>query len=284
MDFGKKRIRNHQILEEYHVLLQKKQLHTLNTITKESVLDSTDELNKFVERYRNKTKKRRYVDFNQGLDCRYIDEEKMQLLSQLPIVPMRIAFDRLSLRKPYERAIRLAVKYGIRYLSNYILFNYDDTPEELWLRLQINQDLNTELQIKIYSFPMKFVTMSGEESKSRSYVGKYWNPKYLRAIQCILNVTKTGVVMDRPAFFEEAFGRNLDEYREILLLPEAYIMNRKHFKENGDRDKWRDQLNNFTRQQQNRVKSIIYSNNFLHIPESSSQAINEFLQHYLSQK
>ena len=97
----------------------------------------------------------------------------MRLLSQLPIMPMRIAFDRLALRNPYERAIRLAVKYGIRDLSNYILFNYDDTPEELWHRLKINQDLNIELQIKIYSFPMKFVPMCGEESKNRTYVGKH---------------------------------------------------------------------------------------------------------------
>lgn len=285
LDFGKRRIKSTKTLTQYEQLLCEKKLNTLTVFTKENVLNSKDEINKFIEKYRNKNKKRRYVDFNQGLDCRYLNEKKMQLLSQLPIVPMRIAFDRLALRKPYERAIRLAVKYEIRYLSNYMLFNYDDTPEELWQRLKINQDLNTELQIKIYSFPMKFTQMTGEESRDRSsYIGKYWNPKYLRAIQCILNVTKTGVVMDRPAFFEEAFGRNLDEYQEILLLPEAYIMNRKQFKENGMRDKWREQFNNLNCQQQNKIKLIIHSNNFSNLKKSSSMAINEFMKHYLPRK
>lgn len=281
-DFGKKRIRSAKILAQYEQLLCERKLNTSSTLTKEIVLNSKDEINQFIEKYRNKTKKQRYVDFNQGLDCRYLKEEKMRLLSRLPIMPMRIAFDKLALRQQYEKAIRLAFKYGIRHLSNYMLFNYDDTPEELWQRLKINQDLNTELQIKIYSFPMKFVPMNGEEAKSRSYVGKHWNPKYLRAIQCILNVTRTGVVMDRPAFFEEAFGRNLEEYQEILLLPEAYIMNRRRFKENGMRDKWRDQLKNLTRKQERKVLDTIYSNDFSHPHNFSNKAIREFIEHYTS--
>ena len=280
LGFGKKRIRNQRIFEKYEALLYEKGLDTLSKYTKENVLDSKNELNEFIEKFRNKNKKRRYVDFNQGFDCRYIDEEKMRLLSQLPIMPMRIAFDRLTLRNPYERAIRLAVKYGIRHLSNYILFNYEDTPEELWDRLKINQDLNIELQIKIYSFPMKFVPMKGEEAKGRAYVGKHWNPKFLRAIQCILNVTKTGVVMDRPAFFEKAFGRNLEEYQEILLLPEAYIMNRLHFEENGMTEKWRNQFKNFTQKQKNDVLQIIYSNYFSHLQRFSNKAMAEFMEHY----
>lgn len=125
MDFGKKRIKSKNILEQYEEILHISKLDTLRTFTKEDVLCVKDELNEFIERYRNKSKKRRYMDFNQGLDVAILMK---RLLSQLPIMPMRIAFDRLTLRNPYERAIRLAVKYGIRHLSNYILFNYDDTP------------------------------------------------------------------------------------------------------------------------------------------------------------
>ena len=81
-------------------------------IKKELILESKDELNYYVEKYRLKTPKNRYVDFNQGIDCRYVDEEKMKLLSQIPIRPMRIAFDHISLKEKYENAIRLADKYG----------------------------------------------------------------------------------------------------------------------------------------------------------------------------
>ena len=49
---------------------------------------------------------------------------------------MRIAFDHISLKDKYENAIRLADKYGVKELSNYILFNYVDKPEHLWERLK----------------------------------------------------------------------------------------------------------------------------------------------------
>ncbi len=279
-EFGNRRIRNTKIREQYYQLLHERKFDYCWSFTKQNLLNSKDEINKFIEKYRHKTPKRRYVDFNQGLDCRYLDEEKMKLLSQLPIQPMRIAFDKLSLRELYEKAVRLAVKYGIRHLSNYILFNYDDTPEDLWHRLNINQNLNRELNIKIYSFPMKFVPMSGEDAKNRSFVGPNWSPKYLRAIQCILNVTRTGVVMDRPAFFEEAFGHTLEEYFEILMLPETYILHRNHFKENGIRNKWRNQWQNLNSIERKEAESIIFFNKFYSFEDSTSKAVVDFMKHY----
>jgi len=127
---------------------------------------------------------------------------------------------------------------------------------------------------------MKFVPMSGEASKSRSFVGKFWNPKYLRAIPCILNVTRTGVVMDRTAFFEKAFGRTIEEYIEILRLPETYILYRKHFEDNGILEIWHNQFENLTTPQKEEALKIIYSNDFANINNLSSKAVFEFMKHY----
>ncbi len=113
----------------------------------------------------------------------------MALLSRLPIKPMRIAFDHIALRDIYENAIRLADKYGVRTLSNYILFNYQDKPEHLWERLEINLQLNSELQSTVYSFPMKYIPLYGEDATNRKFLGTHWNRKYIRSIQCILNAT-----------------------------------------------------------------------------------------------
>ena len=169
----------------------------------------------------------RHVDFNQGLDARYLTEEKMALLSQLSLKPLRIAFDDIKYEKLYTRKIKLAHKYGIKHLSNYILFNFHDTVEDFYRRLQVNIELNEELGLSIFSFPMKFVPLN---AKNRKYVSPNWTETQLRGIQCILHATR-GVVGPRRPFFEAAFGKTADEFKYIIQQPEELIFNRKKMKE-----------------------------------------------------
>ena len=44
----------------------------------------------------------------------------MKLMSEIPIRPLRIAFDHLKYEKKYRRAVELAAHYGIKEFSNYI--------------------------------------------------------------------------------------------------------------------------------------------------------------------
>lgn len=171
-------------------------------------------------------KAQRYVDFNQGVDARLLTEEKMELLSQLPLKPLRIAFDNIKFEKLYTNKIRLAHKYGIRHLSNFILFNYDDTPEDFYRRLQINIELNEELGLSIFSFPMRYVPL---DAKDRKYVNPNWTKTQLRGIQCILHATH-GVVGPRRPFFEKAFGRDAGEFKYIIEQPEEIIFHRENMK------------------------------------------------------
>lgn len=258
-------------------------LHKVDSISKEMILESHSEVSYYVEKYRKKSTKNRYVDFNQGIDCRYVDEEKMKLLSQIPIRPMRIAFDHVSLKDKYINAIRLADKYGVKELSNYILFNYVDKPEDLWSRLKINVDLHKELNSNIFSFPMKFIPLYGYESLDRKYIGKHWNRKYLRAIQCVLNVTK-GIGMPGTTFFERAFGKNLDEYFEILMMPEPFILWRNFYDSKGLTDKWRYQLKNLTKQQMEEANKIILSNDFYSFNGTTSKSVVSIMKYYQQSK
>lgn len=193
----------------------------------------------------NSRKLTRYIDFNQGTDARLITEEKMKLLSKLEIRPLRIAFDHADTENVqlYINAQKLAAKYGFNVLSNYILFNFEDSPYELYFRLKINIELNEEFKTrgyktKIWSFPMKYMPISGEHCKDRKYVGKYWNRKLLRGIQCILSATH-GVVGPNREFFEHAFGKDYDEFLMILYMPEEYIIHRKDNLLNGNIKKYR---------------------------------------------
>ena len=97
--------------------------------------------------------KARYLDFNQGVDGRKINDENMEQLARLAIHPLRIAFDDIKLKDVYCEAVRTAHRHGIKEISNYILFNYKDEPKDLYERLRVNIELNEELGIQIFSFP-----------------------------------------------------------------------------------------------------------------------------------
>ena len=161
------------------------------------MLEHDKELSPIIEKYRNKAKKARYLDFNQGVDARKINDETMEQLARLAVRPLRIAFDDIHLKDVYCQAVRTAHRHGIKEISNYILFNYKDKPEDLYERLRINIELNKELGIQIFSFPMKYSPISETD---RTYIGINWYKKSVRAISAILQVTR-GVVAAGSSFF-----------------------------------------------------------------------------------
>ena len=227
--------------------------------------------------------RRRYVDFNQGIDLRLLTKDKMKKLAEIPIKPLRIAFDKFSLKDKYVKALRLAAECGIKYLSNYILFNYDDTPDEFYLRLRINVEINEEFEregysTRIWSFPMKYSPVFGEHGKDRKFVGENWNPRYLRSIQCILNATH-GIVGPKRKFFEFAFGKNIKEFNKLLLMPDDYIIYREKYKNNGAAD-WNDLLNSLSSRQKEEFRNLICENQVNNVIRSKHPEINALFSHY----
>lgn len=276
---------NGESQQNLYNLMETLSLLSVNTATKQNILTIYPDVKELYEKHRNKTPKQRYVDFNQGVDARLLvkDEMKMKLLSEIPINPLRIAFDSIKYEKIYVRAVELAAKYGIRHLSNYLLYNEKDKPIELYQRLKINVDLCESLDINIYSFPMKFHPINGKEwYANRNFIGEHWNRKYIRAIQTILNATK-GKIGKGKSFFYEAFGHNEDEYHKLLYMPETYILFRFFFKDIGYTERWWNEFNNFSTIDLNTVKTIIEKNDFTDIDNlNCSKPIKDFLRnHYL---
>lgn len=175
----------------------------------------------------------RRVDFNQGVDARELarNEELMKQIARTCISPLRIAFDHLSLRKQYETSIRMAAVNGLRSLSNYMLYNYNDDPVDLFDRMHLNVLLNEELDIRIFSFPMRYHPV---DQIDRSYVGKHWNRYQIRSMQVILQATH-GIVSGSPDFFRKAFGGTSEQFIKLLALPHHFIFNRMWYEEGGGR-------------------------------------------------
>ena len=175
----------------------------------------------------------RRVDFNQGVDARILCKDRMYLreMSTICLKPLRIAFDHIGVRKPYETAIRYAHEFGLYELSNYMLYNFHDSPADLYERMRLNIDLNEELGIRIFSFPMRY---QPTDLKDRSHVGDKWNRYYLRSMQIILQATH-GIVSGSPTFFKRAFGESVDQFELLLARPERFIFNRVWYEDLGGR-------------------------------------------------
>jgi hypothetical protein len=174
---------------------------------------------------------KRRVDFNQGVDARILCKDPMYLreLATICLKPLRIAFDHLGLKKPYEQAIRYSADVGLRELSNYMLYNFRDDPADLFERMWLNVQLNEELGIRIWSFPMRYQPTDLPE---RSFVSNGWTRYELRSLQIILQATH-GVVSGEPAFFRRAFGSHAESFRRILLMPQHFIFNREWYEADG---------------------------------------------------
>lgn len=225
---------------------------------------------KFEKIYLNKPKKR-YVDFNQGIDARLITEEKVKKLAEIPVRPLRIAFDHWELHETYEHAIRLAAKHGITHLSNYLLYNFKDKPIELYYRMKMNVDLCEELGISIYSFPMKYHPIQDPEYfRVRTYLGEHWNRKFVRAIQAVLNSTK-GKVGKGKSFFERAFGKDELGFEERLYMPEAMLIYRDFFEYETELEpEWWHEFNKLSETKRNVLKKIVGANEFSNIETLTS--------------
>ena len=167
---------------------------------------------------------KRRVDFNQGVDARILAKTPMYLreMAKICIDPLRIAFDHVGMRRVYERSVEMAADYGLRSLSNYMLYNFMDTPGDLYQRMNINIELNARLGVRIWSFPMRYLPVT---MKDRSHVGKHWTRYYLRSFQIMLQATH-GVVSGSDEFFHRAFGNSFEEFERLLALPHAFIFQR----------------------------------------------------------
>lgn len=179
---------------------------------------------------RNAPPVKRRVDFNQGVDARILSKTPMYLkeMATICIDPLRIAFDHVGMRRVYERSVHMSADFGLTSLSNYMLYNFMDTPSDLYERMSINIELNEQLGIRIWSFPMRYLPVT---LKDRTHVGKNWNRYYLRSFQIMLQATH-GVVSGSKEFFLRAFGNSEEDFERLLSLPHAFIFQRD-FYENG---------------------------------------------------
>ena len=251
------------------------------TASPEAVIAADSYFRPLRAKYFHPVKRSRYVDFNQGIDARLVTLPKMKRLAEINIRPLRIAFDHYSQRDIYIRPARIAAECGIDDLSNYLLYNFDDRPDELYHRMRINVDLCEELDVKIYSFPMKYHPVRDPQYfRNRDYIGVHWNRKFIRAVQAVMNSTK-GKIGRGAEFFGAAFGHDIDEFHEILYMPETFIIYREKYKHTLA-EEWRTKFRALSDPDSREAKIIIERNAFTPGEiNHASESVRDILRYYL---
>ena len=253
----------------------------IETCTREAFISTYREFAPYFQRKYDKQKgKQRFVDFNQGVDARLFNDKIVSLLSDIAIRPLRIAFDNIRDKDVYVKAVTMSVNHGIKDFSNYLLYNFKDKPIDLYNRLKLNVDKCEEFGVSIYSFPMKYHPVKGEHSHDRDFIGEHWNRKYIRAIQAILNATK-GKVGRGQSFFEEAFGKDENEFQELLMMPETFLLYRFFFRDLGYTQRWRDDMAKLSTEERKELYPIIFNNDFNNIEELTDNiSLRKVLAYY----
>lgn len=157
------------------------------------------------------------VDFNQGLDARLVTEEVANKLTGLNVPTIRFAYDFPGMRKGMQRAIMNLRAAGlsnrrIGHICCYVLYNYRDTPEDLFERVR---DL---LAWGIAAYPMRYQPLSGEHAFEKdSYVSPNWTIEQLNMVAMARRVIGYGGALPPYKGLQEKFrtARNFEEAFEL---------------------------------------------------------------------
>jgi len=265
----------------YGLLLNHGLLHDY-TATKDGILTVFAEMKDDYEKARSKKPVIRFIDFNQGMDARLATPEKMAKLATVAIRPFRVAFDTWAIRKHYVNTVRLANENGITQMSNYLLYNFYDKPLDLYRRLLLNIDLCDALGVNIYSFPMKYhPIMDAKWFSNRDYLGLHWSRKAVRTVQSVLNSTKGKIGRGRTFFFK-AFGRDENEFIEMIQMPEAFIIKRWDAEISGLTAKWRNAYHALAEEDKKVTDKIVAGRSFgPECVKNQKKSIQKVLQFHL---
>lgn len=224
-------------------------------------------------------RKRKVVDFNQGLDVRLISRKHIKKLSTIELRPLRLAFDDITLRETYRRKVEWCLEAGFTEISSYVLYNFQDSPADIYHRLRISCELNARHGCRIYSFPMKYIPC---DSKDRKHISSRWTRRQIRGLQCILNATH-GIAPTDPDFFRVAFGENVREFQQILQMPENYIIERSKHAGNGVIRQWKNSYESMSPYERRLIKKLIAGGKGTINGHAKSMKIEQFLTHYLNE-
>jgi hypothetical protein len=154
-------------------------------------------------------------DFNQALEAKLFKDFHSKLLMTINLTTLRFAFDGMHEDGYFQDAVKRARKDGFKKrITVYILFNYEDTPEDFYHRLMESFLLGCSVH------PMKYAPLS---VMNRKYIGTHWSKQHIKGLHLLLNRASNiasskeyGPKDLKRGMPYKHFGRNAEEFVDMI--------------------------------------------------------------------
>jgi len=157
------------------------------------------------------TENDKLTTFDNGFDCKYITDELAAMLAKIRFAPhgLRLAFDRIEDDGVFQKAIIKLKNAGIdeSALMAYVLFNFQDKPQEAEYRMQ------ECIKLGVRPYPQQYKPLNKIKTLP-VYIGKYWTNKLVWTFrQFYYRRFYTTETKTFESFIEECVKRDMPAYR-----------------------------------------------------------------------
>ena len=129
---------------------------------------------------------------------------------------LRFSFDKLKYADGIRKALEYIVDENVKaQFFCYLLFNWMDSPEEFWERIQIAQTIVDEVGESIFLFPQRYEPLNALERNQ--HVGKHWNSVLLKGIVRLYTQIRGFIPITRSRNVYDWIGHSKEEFLKKIL-------------------------------------------------------------------
>jgi len=173
------------------------------------------------------------VDFNQSTDIRILKEYHMDCFKKIKLTCLRFSYDGDHVdENKVRKGVELAQSYDYSDIRFDVLYNFEDTPEEFYHRLDVLNELDCK------AFAMRYIPL---DSFTRTFVGEHWSSNRLSAFNKLMGTGfSNGMIGNGKGTrktFLDTFGNNGEEF--VKKLDNIFVNKKGEIDKNQNTfDKW----------------------------------------------
>lgn len=147
-------------------------------------------------------------DINSGFDVFLFKKHHAKMISQLPIKPIRFAFDKKQQEKALMRSITYCIDAGINPegIRVFVLYNYTDTPEEARYRA------DKIISLGCKPFVMRYRPLDDWRKK---YIAPQWKTEDVVNFAYYYNMPVVWNIMSYDEFMQERKDNIFEQIRQL---------------------------------------------------------------------